>query len=163
MNRLIMYTLMGLCIFYAGINLVFAERTYVAWKDLTLHTKEVVVSFENSGSQIWTGYSLAAKVYDLENKVISSSFSKMKKSLKPSEHEIIKLSLNKELTQGTNYRVEVFLHRSAGNILSKTWVDKLAFDLNPRSRTASALNGFSEVEDMKNPIKKQVKKDLSIL
>ena len=163
MNRLIMNTFLGLCIFYLGINLVFAERTYVSWKDLTLHTKEVVVTFQNTGSLAWAGYSLATKVYNLENKVVSSSFAKMKKSLKPDEREIIKLSLNKELTQGANYRVEVFLHRNAGNVLSKTWVDKLAFDLNPRSRTAAALNSISEVEEMKNPIKNKIKKDLSIL
>lgn len=153
MNRWIGYTVIGLSLFWFSINLVFAERTEVQWEQPNLGNREMTLKIKNAGLQEWNGFSLTAKILEMDEKPVSVTSIKIDKKLLPNAAEIISVPLAKELSQGKKYRVVAYIQRNQARIASHEWSEVSVFDLNRRTAKPGKIGEIIEVKAMRTPIK----------
>lgn len=153
MQKLIGFTLLALTLFWCSVSYVFAERTAVAWEEVSLNTRQAVLKLKNNGNQSWQKYSVTLKVFENGTRPVAHGFAKMDRRVAPQSIETVSLSLDKALQQGRKYRVLAYIQRGDAKIASQEWSEVLMFDLNRRKERKSPLGEISEVSTLKKPIK----------
>ncbi|NLI75786.1 MAG: hypothetical protein GX442_05010 [Candidatus Riflebacteria bacterium] len=123
MQRMTMWTGLGLTLLYVSLSILFAESLPVQVRDCRLTDREAVMTIENEGGEPLRKVHVVARVYAGDRLVTASALVE-KRDLAGKARVQVKLPLAKPLARGSEYRVVAFVQMGSGRPRSREFTPR---------------------------------------
>ncbi|MBF0408909.1 MAG: hypothetical protein HQM10_16290 [Candidatus Riflebacteria bacterium] len=121
MVRYTVVTTFCLIILQFTLSFLFTEKIYLSWEECLLKENSIAVTIKNTGNSDWEKYFISAKVFDVNNSLISQNLATRGNFLARNSPAKLSLGLSKKLLPNKNYRVILFLRKGTSEVAKKEW------------------------------------------